>query len=215
MVNVNAKKYYGDMLVLDVDRSFEEGKIYAIIGNNGSGKSTFLKALSKQISIKGTIEASKNCVFMPQITYNFDLSVKNNILIYTSSKNQEKQKLAEDLMTRIGIIDLKKKNAKKISGGEAQKTALIRTLMQASDILLLDEPTSSMDMQSSQIAEELIKEYKARNNSTVFIVTHSISEAERISDEILFFDNGKIVESGKDIIKNPQTEELKQFLNNK
>lgn len=212
MIELKGRKKYGDKVALDVDCSFDEGKIYAIIGNNGCGKSTFLNILSKQIKFEGTITAPKKVIYMTQSSYNFDFNVKHNILLYINKKDTNKVKEAERMIEYLGIDALSKKNAQKVSGGEGQKTALIRTLMQNGDLLLLDEPTSSMDITSSAKTEELIKEYQQKTGCTVFIVTHSVAQAERISDEIIFFDNGQIIEKGKDITKNPSTPLLQEYL---
>lgn len=213
MIECKIKKQYGDKIALDVDCSFEENKIYAIIGSNGSGKSTFLNALSKQIKFEGEISAPKKVIYMTQSSYNFDFNVKHNVLLFINKKDTEKINEASRMMEFLGIDTLSKKNAQKVSGGEGQKTALIRTLMQNGDLLLLDEPTSSMDVSSSAKAETLVKEYQQKTGCTVFIVTHSVSQAENIADEIIFFDKGLIIEKGKDITKNPSTPILQEYLN--
>ena len=212
MIECKVKKLYGDKLALDVDCSFEEGKIYAIIGNNGSGKSTLLNALARQIKFDGTISAPSKCVYMVQSAYNFDFSVKRNVLLFTKKIDEQRIKEAERMMKVIGIDALAKKNANRLSGGERQKTALVRTLTQDAELLLLDEPTSSMDVSSSKIAEDLIREYREKTGCTVFIVTHSVLQAETIADEILFLDGGKLVERGKDITKTPSSPALQSYL---
>ena len=212
MIVCKAKKLYGEKLALDVDYSFEEGKIYAIIGNNGSGKSTLLNVLAKQIRFEGEITLPGNVVYMTQAAYNFDFSVKQNVLLFVPKKDVQKRQDAERMMKEIGLDGLAKKNANKLSGGEGQKTALLRTLMQDAKVLLLDEPTSSMDVTSTKIAEKLVLEYQKKTGCTVFIVTHSVAQAETIADEIFFFDSGKLVEHGKDIVQNPESEQLKTYL---
>ena len=212
MIVCKAKKLYGEKLALDVDYSFEEGKIYAIIGNNGSGKSTLLNVLAKQIRFEGEITLPGNVVYMTQAAYNFDFSVKQNVLLFVPKKDAQKRQDAERMMKEIGLDGLAKKNANKLSGGEGQKTALLRTLMQDAKVLLLDEPTSSMDVTSTKIAEKLVLEYQKKTGCTVFIVTHSVAQAETIADEIFFFDSGKLVEHGKDIVQNPESEQLKTYL---
>ena len=215
MIVCRVKKQYGKTVALDVDRTFEEGKIYAIIGNNGSGKSTFLNVLSKAIPFDGESNCAKDVLYMPQTVYNFDFSVKRNVLLFVGKKEEEKRRAAEERMRKIGLDALEKKNAKKLSGGEKQKTALLRTLTQNCSVLLLDEPTSSMDVTATQIAEDMILDYQKKTNCTVFLVTHSVAQAERLADEILFFDAGKVVESGKDITKNPASDQLHAFLQNR
>ena len=213
MIGCKAIKKIGDRTILDVERTFEEGRIYAVIGNNGSGKSTLLNVLAGQIKFDGKVEGAKDVVYMPQTSYNFDFSVKRNVLLF--AKTDEKRQRAEEMLQFVGLSALAKKNARTLSGGEGQKTALIRTLLQNGAVLLLDEPTSSMDEQSALCAEELIKEDRERTGRTIFIVTHSVAQAERLSDEILFLSDGKILEAGKDITKDPKTPELKTYLNNR
>ena len=212
MIELKAKKLYGEKLALDLECSFEEGKIYAIIGSNGSGKSTLLNVLAKQVRFEGSVRAPKNIVYMTQSAYNFDFTVRRNVLLFVSSKDTQKVAEAERMIKEIGLDVLAKKNANRLSGGEGQKTALLRTLMQDCDVLLLDEPTSSMDTSSAKIAEDLVKQYHERTGCTVFIVTHSVAQAESIADEILFLSEGKLLERGKDIIKFPATSELQLFL---
>ena len=212
MIVCKAKKLYGEKLALDVDYSFEEGKIYAIIGNNGSGKSTLLNVLAKQIRFDGEITLPGNVVYMTQAAYNFDFSVKQNVLLFVPKKDAQKRQDAERMMKEIGLSGLAKKNANKLSGGEGQKTALLRTLMQDAKVLLLDEPTSSMDVTSTKIAEKLLLEYQKKTGCTVFIVTHSVAQAEAIADEIFFFDSGTLVEHGENIVQNPESEQLKTYL---
>ena len=212
MIVCKAKKLYGEKLALNLDYSFEEGKIYAIIGNNGSGKSTLLNVLAKQIRFEGEITLPGNVVYMTQAAYNFDFSVKQNVLLFVPKKDAQKRQDAERMMKEIGLSGLAKKNANKLSGGEGQKTALLRTLMQDAKVLLLDEPTSSMDVTSTKIAEKLVLEYQKKTGCTVFIVTHSVAQAEAIADEIFFFDSGKLVEHGKDIVQTPKSEQLKTYL---
>ena len=215
MIVCKAKKEYGKNTVLDVERSFEEGKIYAIIGNNGSGKSTFLNVLAKEIPFEGEIVCPKDVLYMPQTAYNFDFSVKKNVLLFVKKKDEEQRRKSEERLQKSGLSPLLKKNAKRLSGGEGQKTALLRTLNRPCSVLLLDEPTSSMDLSATQIAEDLILDYKKDAACTIFWVTHSVAQAERVADEILFFDAGKILESGKSITRSPTTPQLQTFLQNR
>lgn len=215
MIECKIEKRYGDRLVLSVDRDFEEGKTYVVIGNNGSGKSTFLNALAGQIKFDGEIKGVKNVVCMPQTTYNFDFNVRRNVLLFVGKKESEKREKAERMITEIGLAPLAKKNARTLSGGEGQKTALIRTLLQKCDVLLLDEPTSSMDVSSTLVAEKMIKEYQKQTGCTLFMITHSVAQAERMQGEILFFDAGQIIESGADITASPSSAQLQAYLQNR
>ena len=214
MITCKINKRYGDRVALNVDCAFKEGKIYAVIGHNGSGKSTLLNALAGQIPYEGAVEIPQKTAYMPQITYNFDLSVRRNILLFASKKDVAKQQKATELMEEIGLSALAKKNAKRLSGGEGQKTALLRTLMQDAEVYLLDEPTSSMDTASTQVAQNLIRALRSRG-ATVILVTHSISEAEHLADDILYLEDGNLVERGQHITEAPATDSLRAYLSSR
>ncbi len=206
------KKTYGSDTVLDFPGiTLEKGKIYAVIGANGSGKSTFAKILAGTIPHDEKNELLKGITvgYMPQKNYAFRMSVLKNILL--GSKYEEK---AEMLMEKMKISHLKDKKAHRLSGGETARMALCRLMMSEYDILILDEPTSAMDMESSFLSEDLITEYVNRTNCALILITHSLSEARRISDEVLYFHKGRLLEYGqRDIILNsPQKEETKNFL---
>ena len=92
--------------------------------------------------------------------------------------------------------------------------ALIRSIFTKKDLLLLDEPTSAMDIKSTLDAEKIIKDYHMQFGCTIIFATHSINQAERLADEILFLSNGELIEktNAKTFITSPQTDELKNFL---
>ncbi len=220
-MELNIKKTY-DRVVLDVNIELNEHKIYALIGANGSGKSTLLKVLSSVIKPDNdsTMNMSfKDIYYMPQNPYPFDLSVYNNIKLGIPQKYKITEKMyckyeIDNMMKAIDLYKLRKSNAKLLSGGEKQKMALIRSLVLDHDLLLLDEPTSAMDINASIKTEELIKTYKEKNNNTIIIATHSIRQAERLADTILYIEDGKIKEiaDAHTFIDHPQTQELKEFL---
>lgn len=213
----NLKKIYNKRVVLDIEKFvFEQGKKYAIMGSNGSGKSTLLKIIAKQEkSTNGKVLLPKklNLAYMPQSNFAFSLSVKQNLLVALSwAKQYSHRGKAIRLLKDIGLYGLRKKNATTLSGGETQKIALCRTFMKSHDMYLLDEPTSAMDIQSSLLAENVIEQNL--NNKLLIFATHSLKQAERFADIIIFMDKGKIVEFGtNEILKNPKSETLKQFLN--
>ena len=101
-----------------------------------------------------------------------------------------------------------------LSGGERAKIALLRTAVLETKITILDEPTASMDIESSIKAEELIKQL-AIGGRTVIIVTHDVYQAKRIADYVIFMDKGKIIEMGNKeyVLNNPNNKLVKQILN--
>ncbi|MEG1613014.1 MAG: ATP-binding cassette domain-containing protein [Clostridia bacterium] len=218
MIELTAKKYYGKRCVLDVENlKFDDLKTYAIIGANGSGKSTLLRVIAKFIQADGQRLVDKNLKIgvMPQNNYAFSLSVLHNIILGCSLIHYNDCKArALLLIDKLNLTELKNKNAAKLSGGETQRVALARLLMIHNDILLLDEPSASMDIHSAQIMEKTLMEYRAEHNCTIIFATHSIAQARRLADVIMFFHNGKLIEFGspKELFDNPKTDEVKSFL---
>lgn len=222
-MKIVAKKTY-DRTVLDVNIELEEHKIYALIGANGSGKSTLLKSLSSIVNVDDDsiidIPFKKNDIYyMPQMPYSFDLSVYSNIKLGIPTNYSVGQKIyckyrIDTMLKDIDLFRLKKANASTLSGGEKQKMALVRSLVINHDLLLLDEPTSAMDINATLQAEELIKKYKEEFNGTIILATHSIKQAQRLADTVIFLDNGEVKEiaDAQTFIDSPQSNELKDFL---
>ena len=222
-MKIVAKKTY-DRTVLDVNIELEEHKIYALIGANGSGKSTLLKSLSSIVNVDDDsiidIPFKKNDIYyMPQMPYSFDLSVYSNIKLGIPTNYSVGQKIyckyrIDTMLKNIDLFRLKKANASTLSGGEKQKMALVRSLVINHDLLLLDEPTSAMDINATLQAEELIKKYKEEFNGTIILATHSIKQAQRLADTVIFLDNGEVKEiaDAQTFIDSSQSNELKDFL---
>ena len=217
----NLTKVYEKKIVLSVDEfDFTPGKIYAIIGANGSGKSTFLKVISgiiksdtKGVTLKNLPGIDNNFCYMPQKNYAFKTSTLKNVLL-TSKNPKGDTPLAMELMKEMKIDHLAKQQASKLSGGETARMALCRLVMSGASVVLLDEPTAAMDIESTLMSEELIRKYNTKNNATVIMVTHSINQAKRLSHEVIFMKDGKIVEHGPtfDVLNSPKEPTTKEFL---
>ncbi len=193
------RKIYGDRTVLDVPAfDFEPGKIYAVMGANGSGKSTFAKA----IALDGACENGISVGYMPQKNYAFRMSVRKNAL--AASPDEKK---TDVLLERMGLTELAGKNAKTLSGGETAKLALVRILAKRFDLLILDEPTAAMDVEGTLEAERLIREYCDSEKAAVILITHSVNQAGRIGDRIMVLCGGKLAEEGdaSSVIKEPSS----------
>lgn len=205
----NIKKNYNERCVLNIeDFAFEENKIYAIMGSNGCGKSSLLKSIMGIISLDaGVIESGSNedIYYLPQYPFIFKGSVKDNLF----SKD-----IDSSLLSDLDITHLLDQEALSLSGGEKQKMLLIRSILQDKKILLLDEPTSDMDVEGTIKYEELIRNYQQKKHATIIIVTHSLSQAVRLSDQLIFMSNGCIVESGdsKEIIESATSVEFQKFI---
>ena len=205
-------KTYDQVNVLDFPgMELQPGKIYAIIGANGSGKSTFAKILAGVIKAdrKGTYLDTGSVGYMPQKNYAFRMRTRANILL-----GGKDQKLAEQYMDQLQIRNLENKRADRLSGGETARMALARLMMGRYDLVILDEPTAAMDMETTSLSEELIADYVKKTGCALLLVTHSLQQARRIADEVLYFHKGKLLEWGKKetVLYDPVMQETKQFL---
>lgn len=206
-------KTYRDRCVLSFPGlELKEGKIYALIGSNGSGKSTFGKILSGVLSAdhKSAPLCTGKVGYMPQNSFAFRMTTRKNILLGGSDKEK-----AERLMQELQLTALADKRADRLSGGETARMALARLMMNSYDLLILDEPTAAMDMETSLLAEKVIASYVQKTGCSLLLITHSLSQAGRLADELLFFHNGQLKENGPSerLLSTPSTDELKRFLN--
>jgi len=205
-------KTYEARCVLDFPgMEVASGKIYAIIGANGSGKSTFAKILAGILPAdkKGKLLETGTLGYMPQKNYAFRMTTKANILL-----NGKDEARASALMDATQIRHLEHKRADRLSGGETARMALARLMMKSYDLVILDEPTAAMDMETTLLSEALIASYVKESGCSLILVTHSLQQARRIADEVWYFHKGKLLEAGpkEQILCNPEKPETRQFL---
>ena len=224
----NLTKEYSGQRVLDVGKlTFKKGKIHAVLGLNGCGKSSLLECIAGLLKPDcGVVvyddkllcdEVRKQISMLTQKPYLFNKTVLENIrsgLEFRKYDNKTIEQKVEKYLAYYDIKDLLSKNAKKLSGGEVAKTALLRTAVIESELTLLDEPTASMDIESTLKAEKIIRDM-ACDDRTVILVTHDLYQAQRIADEIVFMDKGKIIEQGNRnaVFTNPHNKLVKMMLN--
>ncbi len=211
-IHAFSKTYEGRTVLHMPEIELTPGRVYAVIGANGSGKSTLAKCLAGiMMPDKRERVLSKDISvgYMPQKSYAFRLSVEKNMTLGGGDQTR-----AEKLMKALQMEHLAKKAATKLSGGETARMALGRVLMKSFDLLILDEPTAAMDMETTSLAEELLLEYCQETGCVLLLVTHSLQQARRVADEVLFFHKGKLVEAGKKekVLYVPEQEETKKFL---
>lgn len=225
----NINVFYGDKKILDnINIEFEKNKITSIIGPSGCGKTTLLKTINKIIleennaQITGYMEFDginsnnipieilrKNIGIVFQNPTPFPMSIYKNIsyaLKYYGYNKKHLENKIIDILKSVNLYDeVKDKlntSALKLSGGQKQRLCLARSLTVEPNILLLDEPCSSLDIVNSEKIENTL--IKLKENYTIIIVTHNINQAKKISDNTIFMRDGKIIESGKtfEILKN-------------
>ena len=205
-------KTYEGRTVLDFPGlELEPGRIYAVIGANGSGKSTLAKVLAGVIGPdrRGKLLSGGTVGYMPQKNYAFRMSTAANLLLNGSDKAR-----AEELMDTLQLRHLEKKRADRLSGGETARMALARLMMKKYDLVLLDEPTAAMDMETTLLSEEQIAGYVRQTGCALILVTHSLQQARRLADRVLYLHKGQLLEQGpkEQVLDAPAREETRQFL---
>ena len=237
----NLKKAYGDLVVFDqVSFQVQKGETIAVIGPSGAGKSTMLRCLinleeadggdvileGKYLVQEGvyTSDASsrKICDKMGMVFQNFNLfphlSVMNNLIyapLYVQKENKNDAiKRAHEILKKVGLEDKAQAMPSNLSGGQKQRVAIARSLMVNPDILLFDEPTSSLDPQLTGEVLAVIKDL-AKEKMTMIVVTHEMGFAKEVADTVLFMADGGIVESGTsdDIFNHPKDARIVEFIN--
>ena len=206
----------------------------SIIGPSGGGKSTFLRCLnllerpeSGKIIFEGVeitgekVDINLHRQKMGMVFQHFNvfphLSVKKNItlapVLLGKRSQAEADEQAEQLLSRVGLLEKKDEHPGRLSGGQKQRLAIVRALAMEPDVMLFDEPTSALD---PEMVGEVLDVIKAlvKSGMTSVIVTHEMGFAREVSDRILFMDGGVIAESGKpdDIMNRPQNPRTKEFL---
>ena len=194
----------------------EKGDFLAILGNNGAGKSTLLKCLNKILKAdKGsvilnnqdlikmkTFEIAKKVALVGQNIPSLDISVRDMVMLGRKPHmkwkfSEEDDRIVEDAMERIGIDkDMHSNFISNISGGECQKVVLARALAQSPELLLLDEPTSSLDIKNQYVVLNLVKDLIKEKNIIGIVVIHDINLAIKYCNKVLFLKDSQVYFSG-------------------
>jgi len=212
----NVVKRYGDKEILNIKSlNIKEGKIYTVLGPNGSGKSTLLRILNLldspsagEIRFLGQLlsfekglmlEQQRQMVLVTQRTVMFSTTVLANVMYGLKwrklGRAQAREKAMEALRW-VGMEEIAQRHACTLSGGEAQRVALARAIVLRPRVIMLDEPTVSMDPHSVALIEELIRRVNRDLGLTIIIVTHNLFQARRLSDDSIFLYEGHLIEQG-------------------
>ncbi len=231
----NLHKHFGKLEVLrGIDEHIAPGEKVVVIGPSGSGKSTFLRCLNlletptdgeiyidgECITAKGTnvnkIREKMGMVFQ-QFNLFPHLTILDNITLapikVKKMQKQDAEKLAYELLERVGLVDKAANYPAQLSGGQQQRIAIARALAMNPEIMLFDEPTSALDPEMVGEVLNVMKDL-ATAGMTMVVVTHEMGFAREVASRVLFMDQGVIMEQGTpaELFGNPQNERTKSFL---
>jgi len=196
------KKSYGKKSALDIDKlEFNGGKIVGLLGPNGSGKTTFIKLVSGLLTptsgdiivdgISIGVETKKIVSYLPDTNYLFDwMKTKDVIALFKDFYTDFDEQVAISMLNKLGI-DLKQ-SLKSMSKGTKEKVQLILVMSRKAKLYLLDEPIGGVDPAARDyILKTIISNYN--EDAVVIIATHLIGDVEKVLDEFIFIDEGKVV----------------------
>jgi len=232
----NLRKSFGTNEVLkSIDLEVERGEVICIIGPSGSGKSTFLRCLNGLEGVNagrvfvGDLDIANKSVNIDQVRENIGmvfqqfnlfphLTVSENITLAPVELDKMNKEMAReralDLLETVGLKEKIDEYPESLSGGQQQRVAIARALAMSPDIMLFDEPTSSLDPE--MVGEVLaVMEKLVDDGMTMVIVTHEMGFAREAADRVLFMDEGVIIEenSPNNIFNMPKEIRTKNFLN--
>ncbi|MFI5360080.1 MAG: amino acid ABC transporter ATP-binding protein [Halanaerobiales bacterium] len=228
---IDIKKNFNKLQVLKgVSLQVQQGEVISIIGPSGSGKSTFLRCLigleaidSGTIKIKGKeVNTHRDgCPEMGMVFQQFNLfphkTVLENIieapLVVKKMNKDEAIEIAEELLMKVGLIDKRDVYPSRLSGGQQQRVAIARALAMQPDIMLFDEPTSSLDPELVGEVLAVIKDL-AQEKITMLVVTHEMGFAREVSDRVIFMDKGEVLAdtTPEEIFLQPEHARIRAFL---
>jgi putative ABC transport system ATP-binding protein len=206
-----SRKAAARILVQDVSVQVSAGEILAIVGPSGAGKSSFLRLLNRldeptsgRVLLKSQDfrsispqELRRRIGMVMQTAYLFPGTIAANIAFGPFQRGQMLAPVqVERLLERVGLPGLADRDVSNLSGGEAQRVALARTLANEPEVLLLDEPTSALDEASVRGIEELILGIVRERRMTCLIVTHDRAQAARLAERTMVMQAGRLVAIG-------------------
>jgi len=211
-INNLSKQFKNILAVKNINFTINKGTIIGLLGPNGSGKSTTLgmmlgliKPTSGTVIINGkNIEHNRTNLLKkmnfisPYIELPKKLTVEENLKVYGKLygvKNLEDK--ISDLMEKLNLIDFKSRKTGELSSGQKNRISLAKALINDPEILLLDEPTASLDPDVGDYIRSYIENYASKNGATILLASHNMNEVERLCHEVLMMKNGEIIDKGK------------------
>ena len=228
-------KHFGELEVLKgIDLEVADGEVVCVIGPSGSGKSTLLRCVNRleeptsgTILIEGVditdpdadVDKLRTRIGMVFQQFNLfpHLNVLDNLTIAQTKvlrrKKGEAEEIARAMLERVGVTDKIHEYPIRCSGGQQQRVAIARALCMGPDMMLFDEPTSSLDPELVGEVLDVMRSL-AKDGMTMMVVTHEMGFARDVADRVMFMDAGVVVEDGPpaELLSSPKTERARRFL---
>ncbi len=201
----------GRLLVNNISIQVYQGDVLAIVGPSGAGKSSFLRLINRlDEPTSGTVfihdqdyheipprELRRRVGMVMQAPFLFPGTVADNLQFGPAQRAEQLPDASINaLLDQVGLAGFADRDINHLSGGEAQRVSLARTLANGTDILLLDEPTSALDNAAQQNIEELLKRIIAQQHLTCLIITHNMEQAAHLANRVLLLEDGCLVQIG-------------------
>ena len=226
-INNLSKMYKDTLAVKDINFKISKGSIIGLLGPNGCGKSTtigmilgLIKPTSGEVLINNkNIEKNRTDLLQkmnfisPYIELPKKLTIEENLKVYGRMYGVKNLKdKIDELMEKLNLVEFKKRKTGELSSGQKNRVSLAKALINDPEILLLDEPTASLDPDVSDYVRGIIENFASNNKKTILIASHNMNEVERLCDEVLMMKNGQIIDKGKsvDLIKNHGRKNLEE-----
>ena len=209
----NSKTKKETKAITDLTFNVKEGEVFGLLGPNGCGKTTtigmilgLIRPTKGEVLINNKdIEIEKNRISVlekmnfisPYVELPKKLSVKENLIVY--GKMYEVKNLQNRINTLCNDLNLKEflnKKTGELSSGQKNRVSLAKSLINNPEILLLDEPTASLDPDTGDYVRSYIENYAKKNNTTILLASHNMSEVERLCENIMMMKQGKIIDEG-------------------
>tara|TARA_Y100000590_G_scaffold191619_1_gene217982 strand:- start:250 stop:996 length:747 start_codon:yes stop_codon:yes gene_type:complete len=216
----NLSKFYNNVqAVKNINFKINKGSIVGLLGPNGCGKTTtigmmlgLIKPSTGNVIIDGKNIENENVrtnilekmnFISPYVELPKKLTVEENLKVYGRmyGVNNLNDKIS-DLMKQLNLFEFKKRKAGELSSGQKNRVSLAKALINDPEILLLDEPTASLDPDVGDYIRTYIEEFASKKNTTILLASHNMNEVERLCDEVMMMKNGSIIDKGtsKDLI---------------
>lgn len=222
--NISYHYHGGQEVLKNINFTLERGQFLAILGNNGVGKSTLLKCLNRILKAESGAflldgenilkmsnhEIAQRIAFVSQNVANTQMAVHDVVMLGRRPYmkwgfTEEDHKIVHDAMHRLNLEPLRGRFLNQLSGGERQKVMLARALAQQPKLLLLDEPTSSLDIHNQYQVLKIVRDICHNDGLTAIVVIHDLNLALRFCDRFLLLRRGEVYAQGDYSVLSPET----------